>query len=90
MSQNAAHSLDRQPIDRFETLWVTDKEMIARLGMPAREAKQLIHEFDRDPRQGFPQKQKLYGDRRYWPAIRAFFDALYQPKIKVSPIRRDR
>lgn len=69
-------------------LWRTDAEIIEALGVPADVAATAIHALDQDSRTGFPKKHKLWGDRRYWPAVKAFFDHLYGPKIK-SPRRTD-
>lgn len=56
-------------------VYVTDRELIEYLGIPTDTARQAIHELDRDPRRsGFPQKDPLFGDRRYLPAIRAWLD----------------
>lgn len=66
-----------------ETLWVTDEEMFKRLGVPAKIGREAIHALDamEGRRSGFPQKSKLWGDRRYWPAVRAYFDAANGLKI---------
>jgi hypothetical protein len=64
-------------VDPHETLWVTDAELIRRSGIPEKRARAILQDYDRDPRRSqFPQKQKLYGDRRYWPAVKAYFDRL--------------
>lgn len=65
-------------------LYVTDAELIRRLGVPEKTAREALRELDRDPRSGFPKKQKLWGDRRYWPAVRAYFDRHYG----IMPERR--
>jgi hypothetical protein len=59
---------------RKDTLFVTDEEMIRRLGAPRKAASMAVRMLDRDRSKGFPQKQKLWGNRRYWPAVRAWFD----------------
>jgi hypothetical protein len=64
-------TLDRT--ETRETLWVTDAEIIRRLGAPDKIARAAIRALDASPT-GFPRKQKLWGDRRYWPAVRAFLD----------------
>jgi hypothetical protein len=64
-------------------LWVTDAELIRRLGVPEKKAREAIRMAE--ARAGFPKKQKLWGDRRYWPAVKAYFDNLYS----VSAQRRD-
>lgn len=56
-------------------LWVTDAELIRRTGVPENVARPIIDELTN--KGGFPQKQKLWGGRRYWPAVRAWFDRMY-------------
>jgi hypothetical protein len=56
-------------------LWVTDAELIRRLGVPEKKAREAIRMAE--AKAGFPKKQKLWGDRRYWPAVKAYFDNLY-------------
>jgi hypothetical protein len=56
-----------------ETLYVTDAELIRRTGIPEKVARRLIRELDRLP-SGFPPKDRLCGNRRYWPAVRDFFE----------------
>lgn len=60
--------------DTRETLWVTDEELIRRLGAPRKAARDALHMFDRELHRGFPQKSKLWGNRRYWPAVKAYLD----------------
>jgi len=48
---------------------VTDAELIRRLGVPEKIAYAAIHALDRDKGSGFPQKQAVWGKRRYWPAV---------------------
>lgn len=55
-------------------LYVTDAELIRRLGVPEKTARQVIRALDANPRSGFPKKSKLWGDRRYWPAVTAYLD----------------
>lgn len=63
-----------EPKPERETLWVTDAELIRRMGAPEKVAREALRMLDRDPRSGFPKKQKLWGDRRYWPAVRRYLD----------------
>ena len=65
-------------------LWVTDAELIRRLGVPEKKAREAIRMAE--AKAGFPKKQKLWGDRRYWPAVKDYFDNLYG--VRVSH-RRD-
>jgi hypothetical protein len=64
---------------RREGLFITDAELIRRLGVPERIARDALKALDAagGRRSGFPQKLKLWGNRRYWPAVKAYFDAHY-------------
>src|ERR1700752_640741 len=63
---------------KMETLFITDAELTRRIGVPEKIARAAIHALDRDDKgSGFPQKQALWGNRRYWPAVRAWFDRQY-------------
>jgi hypothetical protein len=77
-----------QAPDARETLYITDAEMIRRMGVPEKIARAAIQRFDDDPRSKFPQKQKLFGDRRYWPAVKAYLDHINQVKSDVPETRR--
>lgn len=70
-------------------LYVTDAELIRRLGVPEKTARQAIRMLDADRNSGFPRKSKLWGDRRYWPAVTAYLDRANGLNIPASP-RRDR
>lgn len=69
-----------------DKLWLTDAELYRRLGLSRGVAKPVIDELM--AKGGFPKKQKLWGNRWYWPAVRAYLDALYGPKMTV-PQRRN-
>lgn len=60
-----------------DKLFVTDAEMIRRLGVPEKSARAAIFMLDRKRDSGFPPKLALWGNRRYWPAVRAWFDMHY-------------
>ena len=55
------------------TLYVTDAEMIRRIGVPQKIARDAIQALEQNPRSNFPQKSKLFGNRRYWPAVELWF-----------------
>jgi hypothetical protein len=55
-------------------LFVTDAELIEKLGVPEKIARQTLRALDREPRSGFPAKQKLWGGRRYWPAVEKWLE----------------
>ena len=73
MTTPAPETLEREQ----GKLWVSDAELVRRLGVPEKIARATVRMLDRDPGSGFPRKQKLWGDRRYWPAIVSYFDQHY-------------
>lgn len=70
--------------DTRETLYVTDAELIRRMGVPEKIARAAIQALDKERGSGFPQKKKLWGDRRYWPAVKAYLDRTNGLKIEGS------
>lgn len=56
-----------------DKLLVTDAELIRRLGVPEKIGRLALKALDEAP-SGFPRKQKLWGDRRYWPAVLAYLE----------------
>lgn len=74
-----------------DKLYVTDAELIRRIGLPEKEGARLIKEMDAKHRiTGFPQKSKLWAGRRYMPAVRAWFDHQNGLTIDASTTRRER
>lgn len=73
MTSPASTQTDDRP-DTGTTLWVTDAELIRRIGVPEKIAREALRMFDEDPGKGFPRKQALWGNRRYWPAVKAYLD----------------
>ncbi len=67
-------STEALKVDPHSTLWVTDAELIRRGGIPEDIARETIRALDANPRSGFPRKIKMWGDRRYWPAVVLFFE----------------
>ena len=72
MSEPSTSTIAREK----DKMFVTDIEIIRRLGVPEKLGRQTLRMLD-DKLAGFPKKQKLWGDRRYWPAVEAYFDKLY-------------
>jgi|HubBroStandDraft_6_1064221.scaffolds.fasta_scaffold499169_1 hypothetical protein len=62
---------------RPKTLFVTDGEMIRRIGIPEKLARAAIRALDENPQSGFPKKSALWGNRRYWPAVEVWFQERY-------------
>jgi hypothetical protein len=55
-----------------DKLYLTDAELIRRLGVPDRILRPILPELEN--KHGFPRKQALFGNRRYWPAVKAWLD----------------
>lgn len=74
-----------RPETAYDPLYMTDAEIIRRMGVPEKRARHLIKYFDDNPKLLFPMKDKLFGDRRYWPAVKAFLDKRNRLTIDASP-----
>jgi len=49
------------PAAGYRPLFVTDAELIRRIGVPEKIARVAIRALDANPKSGFPKKQKLWG-----------------------------
>ncbi len=71
MTTPAPATLEREK----EKLYVTDAELIRRMGVPEKQARIILRELaTKHP--AFPKPQALFGGRRYYPAVRAYFDKM--------------
>jgi hypothetical protein len=68
MTTPAPETLEREK----DKLYLTDAELIRRLGVPSRSARALFTELENKHR--FPRKDPVWGGRRYWPAVKQWFD----------------
>jgi hypothetical protein len=68
---------------RPQTLFVTDIEMIRRIGVPEKIARAAIRVLDENPYSGFPKKSAVWGNRRYWPAVEIWFRK--QQQLETEP-----
>ncbi len=59
---------------KSDKLFVTEAECAERIGISTDEFKRIVSELDR---QGFPMKDPLFANRRYWPAVKAWLDRRY-------------
>jgi hypothetical protein len=72
---------------KSRTVFVTDAELIQRLGVPEQLGLTLLQDFDaKHP--SFPKKLEPWGDRRYWPAVKAWLDKTCAPDPAMPPPRR--
>lgn len=81
MSDTLEHSIvpeldNEQAPSREAGLWVTDAEIIRRLGVSEKTGYAAIHRLEKSG-MGFPEKHRTWGKKRYWPAVKAFFDEHY-------------
>lgn len=67
-----------------ETLYVTDAEIIRRSGVPEKILRPLLIHWDASPgKSGFPQKIKLFGNRRCWPKVKTYLETLPERIIEA-------
>jgi len=72
---------------KSQTLFVTDAELIQRLGVPEQLGHGLLQDFDaNDP--SFPKKHERWDGRRYWPAVKAWLDKTCGPDVTEHPTRK--
>jgi hypothetical protein len=62
----------RSPVP-LERLYVSDDEL-AQMGVDEKSLGVAIIMLDANPKSGFPKKDPLFGNRRYWPNVRDWFD----------------
>jgi hypothetical protein len=65
---------DDRPAAPEEGLFVSDVELYRRLGVGPRTGRIAVRSLQHN---GFPPKDPLFGNKRYWPAVRAFLDDHY-------------
>jgi hypothetical protein len=67
-------------------VFLTETEIAERVGLPALvwQAAATILE-----KSGLPRRHPLFGQRRYWPAVRAFLDRRAGLKQSSTPLTRD-
>lgn len=59
---------------KSDTLFVTDAQCAERLGLTTDQFKNVLPAVTRS---GFPAKDELFANRRYWPAVKAWLDHRY-------------
>jgi hypothetical protein len=55
-----------------DKLYLLDSELIRRLGVPEKVLRPILPHLEN--KHGFPRRQALFGNRRYWPAVKAWLD----------------
>lgn len=69
-----------------ETLYVTDAEMIRRSGVPRDWMYKILPELE--TKHGFPRKNSLFKERRYWPAVKQWFDKFHENAGRPAGVKR--
>lgn len=72
-----------------DSLYIDDDDLAKRLGVAPKTVNEALRVLDHDPRSGFPKKQPLWGNRRYWPAVKAYFDRANGLKIPQNRREED-
>lgn len=78
MTAPAPETLEREK----DKLYLTDAELIRRLGVPEKTLRPLLPGLEKN--YGFPKKSPLFGDRRYWPAVKNWLDK--HNGLRVDPL----
>jgi hypothetical protein len=57
--------------DESDGLYLSDRQIIRRLGFGEKFGRRVLHELDKahPGRARYPQKDPLFGNRRFWPAV---------------------
>jgi hypothetical protein len=67
-------------------LYVSDAELIRRIGVPEKYMRKILPGLESN--YGFPRKQPLFDNRRYWPAVKAWLDKRNGLTMGPQPVRR--
>ena len=84
MTMPAAETLEREK----DKLYLTDAELIRRLGVPEKVLRPMLPGLERDYK--FPKKSALFGGRRYWPAVKTWLDTHNGLNVDASTPNRRR
>jgi hypothetical protein len=68
-------------------LYVSDAELIRRIGAPEKYMRKILPGLE--SKYGFPRKQPLFDNRRYWPAVKAWLDKRNGLTISPDAARRE-
>ncbi|HZP77507.1 MAG TPA: hypothetical protein VFB45_15290 [Pseudolabrys sp.] len=81
-------ALEREKPLAKDKLYVTDAELIRLIGAPREKTRKMINALDAMPNSGFPKKNKMWGDRRHWPSVKAYFERMEQRRMASSSNQR--
>lgn len=57
-----------------EPLYVSDEDLAALVGVDEEALGVAIRMLDRNPKSGFPQRDPMFGNKRYLPKVKEWFD----------------
>jgi hypothetical protein len=83
MTMPAPDTLEREK----DKLYLTDAELIRRLGVPDKVMRPMLPGLEK--KFAFPRKQPLFGDRRYWPAVKLWLDKHNGLMVDAPPTQRN-
>ncbi len=69
-----------------ERLYVSDDDLPGLVGVDKETLGVAIRTLDRNPKSGFPQKDPMFGGKRYWPKVKAWFEDYNG--VSVAPPQR--
>ena len=72
----------------IESLYVSADELVRLIGVDEETLGAAIRLLERNPKSGFPQKDPLFGDKRYWPKVKAWFEEYNRANVAAPPLRR--
>lgn len=69
-----------------DRLFLTEGEIAVRVGVSALDWQAAAHVLEKS---GLPRPDPLFGQRRYWPAVRAFLDRRAGMAQSLATLTRD-
>lgn len=69
-----------------DKLFLTDAELIRRLGVPEKVARPVLRTMESRP--GAPKRQPIWGNRWYWPAVERYLERMSGMLEEDKPQRR--
>lgn len=84
MTKPASHTAERAK----EKLWVTDHELVCLMGVEVKAGLETLRLLDMRAGSGFPRKKKMWGDRRYLPAVLRYWENENEPRV-LAPRHRE-
>jgi hypothetical protein len=69
-----------------DRLFLTEGEIALKVGVCALDWQAASHVLEKS---GLPRPDPLFGQRRYWPAVRAFLDRRAGMAQSLAPLTRD-